>query len=60
MPPVSEKQRRAMEAAAHGKSTLGIPKKVAKEFVSADPGGKLPASAAKPKYAMAEIGRKKK
>ena len=27
-----------MEAAAHGKSTLGIPKKVAKEFVAADKG----------------------
>lgn len=62
MPPVSEKQRRAMEAAAHGKSTIGIPKKVAKEFVAADPGGKLPqrASGAKPKFGMAEIGRKKK
>ena len=32
-PPVSEKQRRAMEAAAHGKSTLGIPKSVGREFV---------------------------
>lgn len=42
MPPVSEAQRRAMEAAAHGHSTLGIPKKVGKEFAAADPGGKLP------------------
>jgi hypothetical protein len=25
-----------MEAAAHGKSTLGIPKKVGKEYVKAD------------------------
>lgn len=58
MPPVSKKQRRAMEAAAHGKSTIGIPKKVAREFVAADV-GKLP-TAAKPKYAMAELGRKKK
>lgn len=41
-PPVSEKQRRAMYAAASGKSTLGIPKKVGKEFTEADPGGKLP------------------
>jgi hypothetical protein len=32
-----------MHAAAAGKSTLGIPKKVAKEFVLADKGGKLPA-----------------
>lgn len=33
---VSEAQHRAMEAAAHGKSTLGIPEKVGKEFVSKD------------------------
>lgn len=32
-PPVSEKQRRAMYAAAEGRSTLGIPKKVGEEFV---------------------------
>ena len=42
MPPRSEAQRRAMEAAAHGHSTLGIPAKVGKEFSHADPGGKLP------------------
>jgi hypothetical protein len=42
MPPVSEKQRRAMRAAASGKSTIGIPKKVGKEYSKADPGGKLP------------------
>jgi hypothetical protein len=36
MPSVSEAQRRAMEAAAHGHSTLGIPEKVGKEFVAAD------------------------
>lgn len=42
MPPRSEAQRRAMRAAAAGKSTLGIPKKVGKEFSSADKGGKLP------------------
>ncbi len=33
---VSEKQHRAMEAAAHGNSTLGIPESVGKEFVSKD------------------------
>lgn len=33
---VSEAQHRAMEAAAHGKSTLGIPKSVGQEFVSKD------------------------
>jgi len=42
MPPVSQAQRRAMYAAAEGKSTLGIPKKVGKEFTAADQHGKLP------------------
>lgn len=42
MPPVSENQRKAMFAAAEGKSTIGIPKKVGKEFTEADKGGKLP------------------
>jgi 8-oxo-dGTP pyrophosphatase MutT (NUDIX family) len=36
MPTVSEAQRRAMQAAAHGHSTLGIPKSVGEEFVGAD------------------------
>jgi hypothetical protein len=36
MPSKTPKQHRAMEAAAHGKSKLGIPKAVAKEFVAAD------------------------
>lgn len=42
MPPVSEAQRRAMQVAAHGHSTLGIPKSVGQEYSAADPGGKLP------------------
>ena len=42
MPPVSEAQRKAMGAAKSGKSTLGIPAKVGREFIKADPGGKLP------------------
>jgi hypothetical protein len=42
MPPVSQQQRKAMYAAKEGKSTLGIPKKVGAEFISADKGGKLP------------------
>ncbi len=42
-PPVSEAQRRAMWAAKSGKSNIGIPKSVGKEFAEADPGGKLPA-----------------
>lgn len=47
MPPVSERQRRAMFAAKAGKSNLGIPQKVGAEFVKTDPGGKLPKSAPK-------------
>ena len=35
MPIVSKQQQKAMYAAAEGKSTLGIPKKVGKEFVKA-------------------------
>lgn len=42
MPPKSEAQRKAMYAAAKGKSTLNIPKSVAKEFVASDKPGKLP------------------
>lgn len=42
MPPVSTVQRKAMFAAAEGKSNIGIPAKVGKEFTNADPGGKLP------------------
>lgn len=42
MPNVSESQRRAMAAAANGKSTLGISKSVGKDFMAADKGGKLP------------------
>jgi len=40
MPSVSDKQHNAMEAAAHGKSTLGIPSSVGKKFVAADAGKK--------------------
>lgn len=36
MPSVSEKQHRAMEAAAHGHSTLGIPASVGRDYVAAD------------------------
>jgi len=43
MPPVSQAQRRAMYAAAAGKSNIGIPKSVGKDFTAADKGGKLPA-----------------
>lgn len=40
MPAVSEKQRKAMHAAANGRSTLGIPKSVGAEFVGEDAGRK--------------------
>jgi hypothetical protein len=43
-----------MYAAASGKSTLGIPKKVGAEFVAADKPGKLP------KYKNEEKGERKK
>lgn len=39
MPATSKSQFRAMQAAAHGKSTIGIPKKVGEEFVDATPKG---------------------
>jgi len=38
---VSEPQHNAMEAAAHGNSTLGIPQSVGKEFAEADKGKKF-------------------
>jgi len=43
MPIQSKAQQGAMYAAAAGKSTLGIPKKVGKEFIKAGPAkSKLP------------------
>lgn len=42
MPMKSKAQNAAMHAAAQGKSKLGIPKKVAQEFVSAQHGRKVP------------------
>ena len=48
MPYESKAQKGAMYAAAAGKSTLGIPKKVGKEFVKAGPASnKLPNKVAK-------------
>ena len=49
MPPKSEKQRKAMGAAAAGTSNLGIPRSVGKEFIKADTGRKLPKRAPKRK-----------
>lgn len=45
MPPVSEAQRRLMQAAAHDPKVAkktGVKQSVAKEFAAADKGGKLP------------------
>ena len=41
-PPVSKAQRRAMYAAAEGKSRLGIPRSVGKEFTKNDHAHNLP------------------
>jgi hypothetical protein len=59
MPPKSEAQRRAMQAAAHGKSTLGIPASVGREFAAADPGGKLPKKKRKGQFHLEKEGKKK-
>jgi hypothetical protein len=48
-----------MYAAASGKSTLGIPKKVGEEFVAADAGGKLPKRAPR-RFSEIMKGRKKR
>ncbi len=40
MPAISGPQYRAMQAAAHGHSTLGIPQKVGQEFADATPPAK--------------------
>jgi hypothetical protein len=59
MPLKSEAQRRAMQAAAHGHSTLGIPTKVGKEFAESDPGGKLPKKKRKRgQFSLEKEGRK--
>lgn len=62
MPPVSEKQRRAMGAAAGGKSTLGIPKKVGMEMMDGPKarGRSMPASHGKMSEAEHKRMMKKK
>ena len=45
MPPTSRAQQRAMFAAAEGKSTIGIPKKVGQEFTAGPQPKGLPAKA---------------
>ena len=46
MPSVSKAQHGAMEAAAHGRSTLGIPKSVGQDFANADKGKSFEAGGA--------------
>ena len=41
MPVKSKAEFRAMQAAAHGKSTLGIPMMVGQEFTAATPKGSV-------------------
>jgi hypothetical protein len=53
MPATSKRQFRAMQAAAHGKSTLGIPKKVGKEFADATKSPKSLPETKKPKKGKA-------
>lgn len=54
MPPVSQAQRRLMQAAAHTKGGFGgVPQSVGKDYESADAGGKLPERKA-PKKSKAE------
>lgn len=54
MPSVSHDQHNAMEAAAHGHSTLGIPANVGREFVAADKGSPFP------EYMDAQRGHQRK
>lgn len=42
MPARSKRQYRAMQAAAHGRSTLGIPKSVGEEFTAGQSPKRLP------------------
>lgn len=60
MPPRSEAQRRAMQAAAHGRSTLGIPRSVGKEFAAAGIGGKLPKKIRPKKSAQFSLPRERR
>ena len=53
MPSVSGKEHRAMEAAAHGVSNLGIPKKVGEEFSRADRGKTFDQASLAPNAAVA-------
>jgi len=57
MPDVSRQQQKAMYAAEEGKSTLGIPKSVGKDFIAADNAAgnpPLPARAPKKKKPLGD------
>jgi hypothetical protein len=54
MPSKTQAQHNAMEAAAHGHSTLGIPKKVGEDFVAADKGKENPKESKVPAKALAD------
>jgi len=54
MPAKTAKQYRAMQAASHGKSTLGISSMIGKEFVDKTPSSK------KEKFAKSLSGYRKK
>ena len=59
MPATSQAQYRAMQAAAHGNSTLGIPKSVGQDFASATPNpSNLPKKASKQKHVVAALRQK--
>ena len=55
MPSTSQKQHNAMEAAAHGKSNIGIPKKVGQDFAQADKGKKFAGKPSRAKSRMAKL-----
>ena len=57
MPIESKAQQRALYAAAAGKSTLDIPKKVGKEFVKAGPAKKNLPERVKPSAPKRTSGR---
>lgn len=61
MPAKSQAQYRAMQAAAHGNSTLGIPEKVGKDFAEATPNPKaLPPTVRKKGSPRAEVMRRRR
>lgn len=59
MPSVSGKQHRAMEAAKHGNSTIGIPQSVGAEFANADEGGHKSFTDAMKGHGVAGGGKKR-